>query len=310
MATPYALRSFAGGGQVTTLANTMQITDTSFSLTTASGWSNLGGANGNFWVEIDPGLPTDEKILCSALSGLVVTCVGRGGGSGDGSGAAQHQAGAVVRLVHVSQDDSEANALVANLGNVAKGAILLGGGAATLPGSLAALAEGSLLYGKGAGNNPAALAVGASGTFLGSNGTDPAWNATVLQGIATSALLASATATTDAFTATSCAVTVTTGTKAMVVVTYAALSNNSSNDSAYIGVAVSNASTIAASKSFWDSAPNPEVHAGSLVLVYGGGGGGPGALTAGSNTFTVGLGVQGGGTGTLTNCTITVIPLN
>ena len=156
MATPYALRSFAGGAQVTTLASVMQITDISFSLTAASGWSNLGGANGNFWVEIDPGLPTDEKILCSALSGLVVTCVGRGGGSGDGSGAAQHQSGATVRLIHASQDDSEANALVHNLGNAAAGAILLGGGAATLP---------------------TALALGANGKYLVSNGTAPVYAA-------------------------------------------------------------------------------------------------------------------------------------
>ena len=172
MATAYLARSFAGGAQATTLASPMLNTDTSFTLVTATGWPS--GASGNFWVDIDPGLPSEEKILCSATTGVIVTCVGRGGGSGDGTVAAAHNAGAVVRIVHVSQDDSEANALVANLGNLAVGSIPTGGGTATLPSSIAAVAAGALLTSQGTVTKPAWLAAGASGSIL-LGGTTPSW---------------------------------------------------------------------------------------------------------------------------------------
>jgi hypothetical protein len=128
----------------------MSSSDTSFTLVSATGWP--GSPGNNFFVVIDRGTSSEEKVLCSSNSGTTVTVSARGQ---DGTSATTHNSGATVSLCITAIDGDEANQITHLLGNGA---------------------EGSLLYGKGTGVLPAALAVGASGTYLGSNGTDPVWS--------------------------------------------------------------------------------------------------------------------------------------
>ena len=78
MATAYATPILSTGGAIaTTIPNGMGASDTSFTLALATNWSFAN----NFYVDVDRGLPTEEKILCSGISGLVVTVAS--GGRGD-----------------------------------------------------------------------------------------------------------------------------------------------------------------------------------------------------------------------------------
>lgn len=102
------------------------------------------------------------------------------------------------------------------------------------------------------------------------------------------------------------AVTVTTGSKALVIVT-ATMANNSSNAYSYMDFAVSGATTRSASDSTAaivrqtgaSSGQNQEIRLSSASVV---------SLTAGSNTFTSKYRVSGG-TGTFINREIIVINL-
>jgi hypothetical protein len=184
-----------------------------------------------------------------------------------------------------------------------------------------------LIYGKGTGNNPVALAVGAAGAILGSNGTDPAYIAagatgTVLNGgtspafvappvsLPASSALGSGTTTSSTFgtlATTPAAVTITTGTKAMVIITGALVGS----DYAYLGVAVSGATTIAASTAFSLNLDSGTTVGASIIIIYGSGGGSPGALTPGSNVFTAQLrNFFNSASVTASNVVLTVIPLN
>ena len=134
-------------------------------------------------------------------------------------------------------------------------------------------------------------------------------------GYAVSSALGSGTTTSGTFanlSVTSATVTLTTGTKALVIIS-AQLSNSTLADYATLGVAVSGASTISASGSFalYNQSPtaNNQI-AASMIIPFGLGGGGPGVLTAGSNVFTAQLAVGGGGTASASTVLLTVIPLN
>lgn len=95
------------------------------------------------------------------------------------------------------------------------------------------------------------------------------------------------------------AVTVTTGTKAIVVIT-ALLYNSGSNDS-FMSFAISGSSSVAADSKFsLTNNGTSGIQASATYLVTG--------LTAGSNTFTAKYAV-GAGTGTFARRHITVIPL-
>lgn len=116
----YTRRSFAGGAISTTIPNGMGSTDTSFTVAAATGWS----FSNPFYVVVDRGLSTEEKMLCSGISGLVVSITIRGA---DSTSAVAHAAGCTVQVCHVALDDDEANQVVnAVLGQsgAAKGDIL------------------------------------------------------------------------------------------------------------------------------------------------------------------------------------------
>lgn len=97
------------------------------------------------------------------------------------------------------------------------------------------------------------------------------------------------------------AVTITTGTKALVLVN-ATFTNNTSGGSSVMGFAVSGATTVAAGDTagiITASVGNALIASGSAVAT----------LTAGSNTFTAKYRAAGGDVATFQNRVITVIPL-
>ena len=124
MTTP---NSFSGKAQATYLVS--DITDpaaTSFTVVSASTWtetvpvggSNVGsalGTSGNFVLTLDYGLPTEEKVLCSAVntSTGAVTVATRGY---DGTTARTHVASASNPVIHTYSADvpSQANIGVTN----------------------------------------------------------------------------------------------------------------------------------------------------------------------------------------------------
>lgn len=98
------------------------------------------------------------------------------------------------------------------------------------------------------------------------------------------------------------AVTVTTGSKALVIM-QASLSISVPGDDAFMNCAVSGATTIAApaaGSSLGNTSSSPISCAAISVI---------GSLVAGSNTFTAKYEVAGGGTGTWSARNITVVPL-
>jgi hypothetical protein len=165
-----------------------------FTVSADGGWP--GASSNDFFVVVDRGTTSEEKILCSGNSGTTVTVVTRGS---DGTSATSHLAGAAVSLCAAAQDFDESNQVANLMGNLAEGAIVYGKGSATLPTSLTigtsgqvlssngtdptwvaantlvTYTEGSILYGKGTGTAPTALAVGTNKQILSSNGTDPVW---------------------------------------------------------------------------------------------------------------------------------------
>ena len=115
MTTP---NSFSGKAQATTLTNTSGIGsgDTSFTVGSVSTWKETIGANvgqplgysGAFIVTLDYGTSSEERILCSGISGLTVNVLQRGY---DGTTAIAHSFGATA--VHTISTDVPYNA---NLG--------------------------------------------------------------------------------------------------------------------------------------------------------------------------------------------------
>lgn len=149
MATAFDRRTYAGGAVSTTLSASMAAGDTTFTITSNTGWTFTN----NFYVVIDRGLSTEEKVYCASISSSTVTVASSGRGV-DGTTASPHSSGATIQVCHVARDDDEANQLTNLMGNGA---------------------EGSLFYGKGAATLPAKLAIGIQGKVLVSNGTDPTW---------------------------------------------------------------------------------------------------------------------------------------
>jgi len=149
---PYAARrSYAGAAPACTLTNAITSADTSALLTgDVANWNST--ANGAFFMVIDPGLSTEEKVLVSARSGSSLSSITRGV---DGTTAASHAAGATCYPVFTATDADQANAVAAAL--TTKGDLLV--------------TTGSVLN---------RLAVGSNGTVLAADSTATngvAWSA-------------------------------------------------------------------------------------------------------------------------------------
>ena len=148
-------RSYAGAAPACTLTNSITAGDTTALLTgTVTAWNNT--ANGPFFMVIDPGLVTEEKVLVGSRTGSSLSSMTRGV---DGTTAASHAAGATCYPVFTATDADEANTLAAVM---------------TTRGDLIKM---------GAGPTVARLAVGTAGYVLTSDGTDPAWAALPASGV-------------------------------------------------------------------------------------------------------------------------------
>src|SRR6266705_4288606 len=103
----YVRIEHAGGALSTTLATDITSGDTSLSLTAGSTWPT--GGTGPFYLVIDPTLSSEEKILATARSTNSLTGLTRGV---DGTAAAAHSAGAVIKHIFSAVEADEANQLV------------------------------------------------------------------------------------------------------------------------------------------------------------------------------------------------------
>ena len=140
-------RSYAGAAPACTLTNSITAGDTTALLTgTVTAWNDTAG--GPFFMVIDPGLVTEEKVLVGSRTGSSLSSITRGV---DGTTAASHAAGATCYPVFTATDANDANELASTM-----------------------TTRGDLLT-MNSSTNPARIAIGTSGYVLTSNGTDAAW---------------------------------------------------------------------------------------------------------------------------------------
>ena len=140
-------RSYAGAAPACTLTNSITAGDTTALLTgTVTAWNDTAG--GPFFMVIDPGLVTEEKVLVGSRTGSSLSSMTRGV---DGTTAASHSAGATCYPVFTATDANDANEFTSTM--TTRGDLL------TLNSSV----------------NPARIAIGTNGYVLTSNGTDATW---------------------------------------------------------------------------------------------------------------------------------------
>ena len=105
-------RSYAGGAKAALL--TAELNGSTAALTIECGdLSNYPtGATGPFYVVVDRGQVTEEKILCVSRTGNTITVYDTGlanGRGADGTTVASHSIGAELEHVFTAQDADEAN---------------------------------------------------------------------------------------------------------------------------------------------------------------------------------------------------------
>ena len=105
----YEVRGFSGVATETALIALISAVDTTLSITLGTGASYP--SSGSFYIVVDLGLSTEEKILCSAQTANSLT-VATGGRGADGTPATAHAVGASVKHVIAAVDLSEANRAV------------------------------------------------------------------------------------------------------------------------------------------------------------------------------------------------------
>lgn len=104
-------RSYAGAAPACTLSSDISAGATSFSITgTTTNWPTT--ATGPFYMVIDPGLSTEEKVLVGARTSGSLSTVTRGV---DGTTAASHVTGATCYPVFTAVDANDANLLASRL---------------------------------------------------------------------------------------------------------------------------------------------------------------------------------------------------
>lgn len=109
---PYATRrSYSGASAACTLTSSITSGDTTATLTgTTTAWPDTAG--GSFFMVIDPGLSTEEKVLVGARSSGSLSSITRGV---DGTTASSHSAGATCYPVFTAVDADQANKIASTL---------------------------------------------------------------------------------------------------------------------------------------------------------------------------------------------------
>lgn len=100
-------RSYSGNAPATTLNGGINASTLSIVVTSATGYP-AGGASGPFFIVIDRGLTSEEKVLIDSVSGATFTVNASGRGA-DGTTGASHTSGAVVEHCYTKTDADEAN---------------------------------------------------------------------------------------------------------------------------------------------------------------------------------------------------------
>ena len=113
-----ARRSYSGASAACTLTSSISSSDTALDLTgTVTAWPVTSG--GPFFMVIDPGLSTEEKVLVGSRSTTSLSSITRGV---DGTTAASHSSGATCYPVFTAVDADQANKITSTL--TTKGDIL------------------------------------------------------------------------------------------------------------------------------------------------------------------------------------------
>jgi hypothetical protein len=148
-------RTYAGAAVAAVIASGIDDDDISIVLDSATGW-----ASGSFYVVIDPGTASEEKILVGSRSGSTLTVTTRGV---DGTTAKSHSEGAVIYPVAAAADLDESNELVSTYATT-----------------------GAVVFKTSTGYNQ--LALGTSGYPLVAGASAPSYAQITAGGIATSAV--------------------------------------------------------------------------------------------------------------------------
>lgn len=111
-----ALRDYAGNAKPSTLVAGISNVALAFDIPPADAGSwPTGGANGKFFVTIDRGLPSEERLLANSQSGGSFTISALGDRGLDGTSTVAHSAGATVEHTYSAVDSEEANAHINNV---------------------------------------------------------------------------------------------------------------------------------------------------------------------------------------------------
>lgn len=108
-------RQYTGGAQTTQLATALAGTTAALTIECDDASTYPTGSVGPFFIVIDRGQATEEKILCESRTSNTITVYNDGitnGRGADGTTVVAHSVGAEVEHVFTAQDADEANAHV------------------------------------------------------------------------------------------------------------------------------------------------------------------------------------------------------
>lgn len=138
-------RSYVGAAVQCTLTSAITGASSSISLTgDTTAWNDT--ANGPFYIVVDPGLASEEKILVGSRSTSTLSSLTRGV---DGTSAQSHAAGAIVYPIFTAVDADEANKLASTM--TTKGDLLVTDG--STPNRLAVGSNNQFLVADSAATN-------------------------------------------------------------------------------------------------------------------------------------------------------------
>ena len=123
-------REYVGGAQAARLTTSLGDSpgDLTISCNNLTNWPTGTGGR-PFYVVIDRGLSSEEKILCESRSGNTLTVFDDGisiGRGADDTSITAHASNAVIEHVFTATDADEANAVYTEITSASDGSILIG----------------------------------------------------------------------------------------------------------------------------------------------------------------------------------------